>query len=71
MTINVESLSISRLWTQNKRHEIFAMENIYFSDCIMRNKDDYRFLAHFDPDELPVMMRHRTLPDLMAYLYGS
>ena len=57
-----------RMWTHTERKRMFAMENIYFSDCILRNKDRFRFLAHFDPDELPVLLQHDSLPELVQYL---
>jgi hypothetical protein len=48
-----------------ERKKIFSLENIYFTDCLLRNMHRYRFLAHFDPDELPVLLQHDSLPQLV------
>ena len=40
-----------RIWTNTQRKEMFTLENIYFTDCILRNMHNYRFLIHLDPDE--------------------
>lgn len=47
---------------------MFAMENIYFTDCLLRNMNSYRFMMHVDPDEVPVLLQHETLPELIADL---
>lgn len=52
------------------RQEMFAQENVYFTDCILRHMHQYRFLTHFDPDEVPILPRHDNfthfLDDLIA-----
>ena len=49
---------------------MFALENVYFTDCILRNKDAYRFIAHVDPDEMLVMenQAEQSLPQFVSYL---
>ena len=52
------------------RKHMFALENVYFTDCILRNKDAYRFIAHVDPDEMLVMenQAEQSLPQFVSYL---
>lgn len=44
---------------------MFAQENIYFTDCVLRHMHQYRFLAHFDPDELPILPKHDSITHLL------
>lgn len=37
---------------------MFAQENVYFTDCVLRHMHEYRFLAHVDPDEMPILLKH-------------
>lgn len=37
---------------------MFAQENVYFTDCVLRHMHQYRFIAHLDPDEVPIMLKH-------------
>ncbi|KAF2349503.1 Glycosyltransferase family 92 [Trinorchestia longiramus] len=64
----VDEPLLRRLWTLVERKQMFSLENIYFTDCLLRNMHRYRFLAHFDPDELPVLLQHRSLPHLVQHL---
>lgn len=54
-----------RPWTMIARMPLFAMENIYFTDCVLRNMHRYRYIAHFDPDEVPVLLQQKSLPHLI------
>lgn len=56
------------MWTSTQRTHLFALENIYFTDCILRFKNKFNFLAHFDPDEIPILKKHKTLKELLLYL---
>lgn len=49
---------------------MFALENVYFTDCMLRNMNKFRFIAHVDPDELIVIedQQSQSLPEFMAYL---
>ncbi|XP_069970324.1 uncharacterized protein [Penaeus vannamei] len=55
-----------RLWTLLKQREMFSMENMYFTDCALRHMHEYRFISHFDPDEMPVLLNHETFPRWVA-----
>lgn len=39
---------------------MFAQENVYFTDCVLRHMHEYRFLAHVDPDEMPILLKHEN-----------
>ncbi|XP_042858644.1 uncharacterized protein LOC122244728 [Penaeus japonicus] len=54
--------STRRLWTLLKREEMFTMENMYFTDCVLRHMHEFRFIAHFDPDEMPMLPKHDSFP---------
>ncbi|XP_069939105.1 uncharacterized protein [Cherax quadricarinatus] len=60
-----------RLWTNLNRHEMFAQENIYFSDCLLRHMHQHRFIAHFDPDEVPVIIHNESFTDFFNDLLSS
>nr|XP_045611461.1 uncharacterized protein LOC123766416 isoform X1 [Procambarus clarkii]XP_045611462.1 uncharacterized protein LOC123766416 isoform X1 [Procambarus clarkii]XP_045611463.1 uncharacterized protein LOC123766416 isoform X1 [Procambarus clarkii]XP_045611464.1 uncharacterized protein LOC123766416 isoform X1 [Procambarus clarkii] len=57
--------SIRRLWTLVERKKMWAQENVYFTDCLLRHMHQYRFIAHYDPDELPVLLQHRSYTDML------
>uniref|UniRef100_A0A0P4W3M0 Glycosyltransferase family 92 protein n=1 Tax=Scylla olivacea TaxID=85551 RepID=A0A0P4W3M0_SCYOL len=71
----VNEPSLRKLWTQNERQKMFAQENVHFTDCVLRHMHQYRFLAHFDPDEVPILPHHDNfthfLDDLMASIRGA
>ncbi|XP_037801383.1 uncharacterized protein LOC119596287 isoform X2 [Penaeus monodon] len=54
--------TLRRLWVLMERVKLFAMENIYFTDCLLRHMHEYRFIAHFDPDEMPMLPNHDSFP---------
>nr|XP_027207002.1 uncharacterized protein LOC113800434 [Penaeus vannamei] len=56
------------IWRHLESENYFSQENVYFSDCVLRHMHEYRFIAHFDPDEVPVLPHHQTLPGLVAEL---
>ncbi|RXG51177.1 hypothetical protein Avbf_09644 [Armadillidium vulgare] len=60
--------AIRKIWTIKERKELFALENIYFTDCVLRYKDTAQFLAHFDPDEVPILKKHKNFEQLISYL---
>nr|XP_045611506.1 uncharacterized protein LOC123766440 isoform X2 [Procambarus clarkii] len=60
--------SIQRLWTRVMLKEMFAQENIYFSDCLLRHMHQYRFIAHYDPDELPILLHHHNYTHFLDHL---
>ncbi|KAG0720361.1 hypothetical protein GWK47_048638 [Chionoecetes opilio] len=66
---------LRRLWVLVERSKMFAQENVYFNDCILRHMHRYRFIAHFDPDEVPILPKHdnftHLLDDLMASQKGK
>ncbi|XP_069973430.1 uncharacterized protein [Penaeus vannamei] len=59
------------IWRHLEPVKMFSQENVYFSDCVLRHMHEYRFIAHFDPDEVPVLPHHQTLPGLVAELLRS
>ncbi|XP_069164316.1 uncharacterized protein [Procambarus clarkii] len=58
----------TRLWTRVMLKEMFAQENIYFSDCLLRHMHQYRFIAHYDPDELPILLHHHNYTHFLDHL---
>ncbi|XP_063597962.1 uncharacterized protein LOC134774573 [Penaeus indicus] len=54
--------NLRRLWVLTERAKLFAMENLYFTDCLLRHMHEYRFIAHFDPDEMPMLPNHDSFP---------
>ncbi|KAG0692741.1 hypothetical protein GWK47_027765 [Chionoecetes opilio] len=68
-------ISASRVWVMVERSKMLAQENVYFNDCILRHMHRYRFIAHFDPDEVPILLKHdnftHLLDDLMASQKGK
>lgn len=62
------SLPPPRIWRHLEPAKMFSQENIFFSDCVLRHMHEYRFIAHFDPDEVPILPRHESLPGLVADL---
>ncbi|XP_037772488.1 uncharacterized protein LOC119568154 isoform X2 [Penaeus monodon] len=60
-----------RIWRHLEPAKMFSQENIFFSDCVLRHMHEYRFIAHFDPDEVPILPRHESLPGLVADLLRS
>lgn len=54
-----------RLWTLVERKKMFAQENVYFTDCVLRHMHQYRFIAHFDPDEMPILPKHYSFPEFL------
>ncbi|KAF2360221.1 Glycosyltransferase family 92 [Trinorchestia longiramus] len=44
---------------------MFGLENIYFSDCLLRNRDEFRYLLHLDPDELPMLGRYDSVQNFI------
>ncbi|KAK8738024.1 hypothetical protein OTU49_004356 [Cherax quadricarinatus] len=63
--------SLRRLWTLVKRKEMFAQENVYFTDCLLRHMHEYRFIAHYDPDEIPFLLQHNNYSHFLDYLITS
>ncbi|KAL7641969.1 UNVERIFIED_CONTAM: hypothetical protein RMT77_007843 [Armadillidium vulgare] len=64
----VEEGTFIRLWSKIKKKEFWSLQNMYLNDCLLRNKDDFDFLGVFDSDEIPIMKKHRSLPDLLMFL---
>ncbi|KAG0728382.1 hypothetical protein GWK47_032609 [Chionoecetes opilio] len=66
--------TLRRLWTLVERQKMFAQENVYFTDCVLRHMHQYRFIAHYDPDEVPILPEHHNfthfLDDLIASVKG-
>lgn len=56
------------MWTLVERSKLFAQENLYFTDCVLRHMHEYRFIAHYDPDELPILLNHLKYTDLINHL---
>nr|XP_045581618.1 uncharacterized protein LOC123745283 isoform X1 [Procambarus clarkii] len=63
--------STRRLWTNTHRVQMFAQENIYFSDCLLRHMHQHRFIAHFDPDEVPFLLHHDNFTHLINELLNK
>lgn len=60
--------STRRLWTLVNRVEMFKQERMYFNDCLLRHMHQYRFIAHYDPDEVPLLLHHHTYNDFLSEL---
>nr|XP_027234582.1 uncharacterized protein LOC113825927 [Penaeus vannamei] len=60
--------NVRRLWVLLERSKLFGMENIYFTDCLLRHMHEYRFISHFDPDEMPMLPNHDSFP---SWLYDQ
>ncbi|XP_071549685.1 uncharacterized protein [Panulirus ornatus] len=58
--------SLRRLWKLSDRQRMWAMENAYFTECLLRHMHLYRFIAHIDPDEIPMMAKHTSFPVLLT-----
>ena len=43
---------------------MWNLEAVYHTDCVQRNKE-FDYLAHFDPDELPILKQHKTIQDFI------
>uniref|UniRef100_A0A0P4WAF5 Glycosyltransferase family 92 protein n=1 Tax=Scylla olivacea TaxID=85551 RepID=A0A0P4WAF5_SCYOL len=50
---------------------MFAQENVHFTDCVLRHMHQYRFLAHFDPDEVPILPLHDNFTHFLDDLIAS
>ncbi|XP_069970325.1 uncharacterized protein [Penaeus vannamei] len=57
-----------RIWVLEERQKMFTMENLYFTDCLLRHMHEYRFISHFDPDEMPMLQNHDSFP---VWLYDQ
>ncbi|XP_042230453.1 uncharacterized protein LOC121871912 isoform X2 [Homarus americanus] len=57
-----------RLWTLVQWKQMFAQENVYFTDCLLRHMHQYRFIAHFDPDEVPILPKYNNFTHLLDVL---
>ena len=62
------TLHFCRIWTLIERERMFALENVYFTDCILRNMYEYRFIAHWDFDEVPILRYFRHVSELLQYI---
>ncbi|XP_042858160.1 uncharacterized protein LOC122244346 [Penaeus japonicus] len=58
----VNEPNIRRLWILLERSKLFGLENMYFTDCLLRHMHEYRFISHFDPDEMPMLPKHDSFP---------
>ncbi|XP_069948926.1 uncharacterized protein [Cherax quadricarinatus] len=63
--------SLRRLWTLVERSKMFAQENIYFTDCLLRHMHQYRFIAHYDPDEIPFLFKHDNYTLFLDHLLAT
>ncbi|XP_069949084.1 uncharacterized protein [Cherax quadricarinatus] len=63
--------SIRRLWTLVERKKMWAQENVYFTDCLLRHMHQYRFIAHHDPDELPVLLKHNSYTAMLNQILNE
>jgi len=66
----VDDPLLRRAWTTTLRRHMFALENVYFTDCVLRNMNNFRFIAHIDPDELIIMKRQerQSMPEFVLHL---
>ncbi|XP_037784930.1 uncharacterized protein LOC119580847 [Penaeus monodon] len=62
----VNEPSIRRLWFLVEKPKRFAMQNVYYTDCGLRHMHEYRFIVHIDPDEIPMLRRHKTFPQWLS-----
>ncbi|XP_063607162.1 uncharacterized protein LOC134781824 [Penaeus indicus] len=62
----VNEPSIRRLWFMVEKQKRFAMQNVYYTDCGLRHMHEYRFIAHIDPDEIPMLRLHDTFPQWLS-----
>lgn len=57
--------NLCRLWTLSERQRMFAQENVYFTDCLLRHMHQYRFIFHLDPDEMPFLANYTSFPKFL------
>ena len=51
---------------------MFSAENLYFSDCVLRHMHEYRFIAHHDLDEVPMIKKGGgSYPTFLDYLLDT
>ncbi|CAL4130621.1 unnamed protein product, partial [Meganyctiphanes norvegica] len=55
---------LRRVFSVDQRENMWALENVYFTDCVLRHMHEYRFIAHFDPDEFPILIKHDSFQKL-------
>ncbi|RXG55318.1 hypothetical protein Avbf_19113, partial [Armadillidium vulgare] len=64
----VQEGTFIRLWAKTVKKEYRSVQNIYLNDCLLRNKDDFDYLGVMDSDEIPILKKHRSLPELFMFL---
>ncbi|XP_042858158.1 uncharacterized protein LOC122244345 [Penaeus japonicus] len=53
---------IRGLWVLLEHSKVLAMENLYFTDCILRHMHEYRFIARLNLDEMPMLLNYDSFP---------
>ncbi|XP_027227801.2 uncharacterized protein [Penaeus vannamei] len=53
---------IRKLWAFIEHSKVLGMENLYFTDCVLRHMHEYRFLARLNLDEMPMLPNHDSFP---------
>lgn len=63
--------SIRKLWHIIERSKRIAMEVVFFADCVLRHMHEYRFIAHLDPDEVPMFFQFDSYLSYMDFIIGK
>ncbi|KAF2352099.1 Glycosyltransferase family 92 [Trinorchestia longiramus] len=58
-----------RSFTDVERWKYFFAADAYHTDCVLRHRLRFRFIAVLDIDELPVLNKHATLPEYVQYAH--
>ncbi|ROT65710.1 hypothetical protein C7M84_016314 [Penaeus vannamei] len=53
---------LRKLWALIEHSKVLGMENLYFTDCVLRHMHEYRFLARLNLDEMPMLPNHDSFP---------
>ncbi|KAK7007477.1 hypothetical protein SK128_011403 [Halocaridina rubra] len=56
------------MWSRIEKMKEFILSSLYTSDCLMRHMHEYRYIAHLDPDEMPILPRHDSYLTWLEYI---
>ncbi|XP_047501900.1 uncharacterized protein LOC125047633 isoform X2 [Penaeus chinensis] len=53
---------LRKLWALMEPTQVLGMENLLFTDCVLRHMHKYRFLARLNLDQMPMLPNHDSFP---------
>ncbi|KAL7637968.1 UNVERIFIED_CONTAM: hypothetical protein RMT77_011581 [Armadillidium vulgare] len=56
-----------RDWIHTHFAQFNGAQRMFYNDCILKNKDNFDYLAIFDYDEIPILRKHKNLFQLIDY----